>query len=147
MLAQIVLFDGFDPLDVIAPYEVLFAGGMVTEGALNVELVSAEGVREVPSGTGPLLLRVSARLDPPRVDLIVVPGAAGRLADDDASDDAERGDIIPVILRSSSPTNAAAPSCATPDSNRPPAEMTGRSKAGRLPSSKVTGHRAARHHS
>ena len=24
MLAQIVLFDGFDPLDVIAPYEVLY---------------------------------------------------------------------------------------------------------------------------
>jgi putative intracellular protease/amidase len=27
MHAQIVLFDGFDPLDVIAPYEVLYAGG------------------------------------------------------------------------------------------------------------------------
>jgi putative intracellular protease/amidase len=26
MHAQIVLFDGFDPLDVIAPYEVLYAG-------------------------------------------------------------------------------------------------------------------------
>lgn len=26
MHAQIVLFDGFDPLDVIAPYEVLHAG-------------------------------------------------------------------------------------------------------------------------
>jgi putative intracellular protease/amidase len=25
MLTQIVLFDGFDPLDVIAPYEVLYA--------------------------------------------------------------------------------------------------------------------------
>jgi len=47
MLAQIVLFDGFDPLDVIAPYEVLYAVGMVTEGALTVELVSAEGAREV----------------------------------------------------------------------------------------------------
>ena len=27
MHAQIVLFDGFDPLDVIAPYEVLYADG------------------------------------------------------------------------------------------------------------------------
>ncbi|MFI2346115.1 hypothetical protein ACH492_03445 [Streptomyces sp. NPDC019443] len=28
MLVQVVLFDGFDPLDVVAPYEVLGAGGM-----------------------------------------------------------------------------------------------------------------------
>ncbi len=27
MHIQIVLFDGFDPLDVVAPYEVLYAGG------------------------------------------------------------------------------------------------------------------------
>jgi putative intracellular protease/amidase len=25
--AQIVLFDGFDPMDVVGPYEVLYAGG------------------------------------------------------------------------------------------------------------------------
>lgn len=40
---QIVLFDGFDPLDVVAPYEVLYAGGTATNGAVTVELVSAEG--------------------------------------------------------------------------------------------------------
>jgi len=94
MLAQIVLFDGFDPLDVVAPYEVLFAGGMLTDGALSVELVSAEGAREVPSGTGPLSLRATAQLDPRRADLIIVPGASGRLAgDDDTSEDS-----IPAIL-------------------------------------------------
>ncbi|HEX2262302.1 MAG TPA: hypothetical protein VHH52_00865 [Pseudonocardiaceae bacterium] len=82
MLTQIVLFDGFDPLDVIAPYEVLYAGGMVTEGVLTAELVSAEGAREVPSGSGPLSLPASARLDPQRADLVIVPGAAGRLAQD-----------------------------------------------------------------
>jgi hypothetical protein len=53
-----------------------------TEGALSVELVSAEGAREVPSGSGPLSLRASARLDPQRADLVVVPGAAGRLPED-----------------------------------------------------------------
>ncbi len=95
MLAQIVLFDGFDPLDVIAPYEVLYAGGMVIEAALTVELVSAEGAREVPSGSGPLSLRASARLDPQRADLVVVPGAAGRLAQDG---EAVGEDTIPVIL-------------------------------------------------
>ena len=95
MLAQIVLFDGFDPLDVIAPYEVLYAGGMVIEAALTLELVSAEGAREVPSGSGPLSLRASARLDPQRADLVVVPGAAGRLAQDG---DAVSEDTISVIL-------------------------------------------------
>jgi putative intracellular protease/amidase len=74
MLTQIVLFDGFDPLDVIAPYEVLYAGGVVTEGVLTAELVSAEGAREVPSGSGPLSLPASARLDPQRADLVIVPG-------------------------------------------------------------------------
>lgn len=54
MHAQIVLFDGFDPLDVIAPYEVLYAGGTASGGAVSVELVSAEGPREVVSGTGGL---------------------------------------------------------------------------------------------
>jgi transcriptional regulator GlxA family with amidase domain len=98
MLAQIVLFDGFDPLDVIAPYEVLYAGGMVAGGALNVELVSAEGAREVPSGTGPVSLRATARLDPRRADLIVVPGASGRIAGEQDAGDAVRADTIPVIL-------------------------------------------------
>ena len=54
MHAQIVLFDGFDPLDVIAPYEVLYAGGTASGGAVSVQLVSAEGPREVVSGTGGL---------------------------------------------------------------------------------------------
>lgn len=31
MHAQIALFDGFDPLDVIAPYEVLYAGGTASK--------------------------------------------------------------------------------------------------------------------
>jgi transcriptional regulator GlxA family with amidase domain len=93
MLAQIVLFDGFDPLDVIAPYEALAAGGMVTGGALEVELVSADGPREVPSGLRALSLRATAPLAPERADLIVVPGAAGRLPDEHEADDS-----IPAIL-------------------------------------------------
>lgn len=52
MHVQIVLFDGFDPLDVIAPYEVLYAGGTATEGAVSVELACAQGPRDVISGTG-----------------------------------------------------------------------------------------------
>ncbi|OLB78751.1 MAG: glutamine amidotransferase [Actinobacteria bacterium 13_2_20CM_2_71_6] len=94
MLVQMVLFDGFDPLDVIAPYEVLYAGGEFTGGAIVVELVSAEGPRQVPSGIGPLSLHATARLDPARADLVVVPGAVGRLPDDGEV----REDSIPAIL-------------------------------------------------
>ncbi|MDA5143550.1 DJ-1/PfpI family protein [Streptomyces sp. AD681] len=79
MHAQIVLFDGFDPLDAVAPFEVLSAGGAACPGALTVELVSAEGPRVVVSGTGGLTLRATAVLDPRRPGLVVVPGASGRI--------------------------------------------------------------------
>lgn len=94
MLAQIVLFDGFDPLDAIAPYEVLFAGGTVAGGELTVELVSAEGAREVASGTPAVSLRAASRLDPQGADLIVVPGAAGIVDDNGGGDE----NAIPNIL-------------------------------------------------
>ncbi|MER7990335.1 hypothetical protein ABTY53_32835 [Streptomyces noursei] len=82
MYAQIVLFDGCDPLDVIAPYEVLYAGGTASAGAVSVELVSAEGPCEVVvSGTGGLALRATAALDPGRAGLILVPGASGRVGE------------------------------------------------------------------
>jgi len=95
LLAQIVLFDGFDPLDVIAPYEVLAAGGAIADGTLQVELVSAEGPRQVPSGMGLLSLVATARLAPQRADLVVVPGAAGSFPE---GEDDLREDSIPMIL-------------------------------------------------
>lgn len=77
MRVHIVLFDGFDPLDVIAPYEVLVAGGAASGGAVTVELVSATGPRDVISGSGGLALRATDALDPVLADVIVVPGASG----------------------------------------------------------------------
>jgi len=48
MSVQIVLFDGFDPLDVIAPFEVFVAGSeYFLDNALDITLVSAEGARDV----------------------------------------------------------------------------------------------------
>ena len=94
MHAQIVLFDGFDPLDVVAPFEVLVAGGWAAGGTLTVELVSAEGPREVVSGSGGLTLRATAPLDPASADIVVVPGAAGPVGDV-AADDV---DTVPVLL-------------------------------------------------
>ncbi|MEU9992553.1 DJ-1/PfpI family protein [Streptomyces sp. NPDC048045] len=102
MHVQIVLFDGFDPLDAIAPFEVLHAGGTASEGAVSVELVSAEGPREVISGTGGLSLHTTGTLDPSRPGVVLVPGAAGRVgAPDDSTDpevDDTQEDAIPVRL-------------------------------------------------
>ncbi|GAA4917334.1 DJ-1/PfpI family protein [Actinomycetospora succinea] len=80
MHVQIVLFDGFDPLDVLGPYEVFHAGGGFSGGAVTVELVSAEGPCEVPSGIPAVSLTATAVLDPALADLVVVPGAAGSLS-------------------------------------------------------------------
>ncbi|MDT0158776.1 DJ-1/PfpI family protein [Microbacterium sp. ARD32] len=91
---QIVLFDGFDPLDVIAPFEVLAAGSDALGGGLDVELVSAEGPRRVVSGTRGLALEATAALDPHRPGIIVVPGASGPV-DGDPDEGVE---TIPVLL-------------------------------------------------
>ncbi|MFI1760945.1 DJ-1/PfpI family protein [Streptomyces sp. NPDC020800] len=102
MHVQIVLFDGFDPLDAVAPFEVLHAGGTASEGAVSVELVSAEGPREVISGTGGLSLHTTGTLDPSRPGVVLVPGAAGRVgAPADSTDpevDDTQEDAIPVRL-------------------------------------------------
>jgi len=91
MLAQIVLFDGFDLLDAIAPYEVLNAAGSFANDALKVELVTAEGARLVPSGIGGLEIHTSGKLDPERANIIIIPGAAGEVS-------GEEPDTIPAIL-------------------------------------------------
>jgi putative intracellular protease/amidase len=93
--AQIVLFDGFDPLDVIAPYEVLWAGGVMAGGALTVELASVEGRREVVSGSGGVVLRATTQVDPEKADLIIVPGAAGRII---PPEEGQAFDTIPMLL-------------------------------------------------
>lgn len=106
MHVQIVLFDGFDPLDVIAPFEVLHAGGMASDGAVTVELVTAEGPREVVGGTGGLPLRATGTLDPARPGLVLVPGASGRVGEPGEVPDEDAGtagewrpdEFIPVLL-------------------------------------------------
>jgi len=74
---QIVLFDGFDLLDALAPYEVFSAAASYSNNAIAVELVTAEGPRAVPSGVGGLRIEASGRLEPERGGIILVPGAAG----------------------------------------------------------------------
>ena len=92
--AQIVLFDGFDPLDVIAPFEVLAAGSDVVGGELMVELVSADGPGPVVSGSRGIALNATAPLDPSKPGIVIVPGAVGPI-----EGDPDDGVVtIPVLL-------------------------------------------------
>lgn len=93
MHAQVVLFDGFDPLDVVAPFEVLTAGANAAGGVLDVRLVSADGPRPVVSGVRGLTLLATAHLDPRLAGYIIVPGAAGPV-----TGDPDEIDTIPVLL-------------------------------------------------
>jgi transcriptional regulator GlxA family with amidase domain len=92
--AQFVLFDGFDPLDVIAPFEVLTAGSGFLGDSLAVELVSAHGPGAVRSGNPQITLTATAALDPEAPGYVLVPGAVGPVdGDPDAGDE-----TIPVLL-------------------------------------------------
>ncbi len=79
---QIVLFDGFDLLDALAPYEVFCAAALYTVNALSVELVTAEGPRPVASGINGLKIEASGRLNPEQAGIILVPGASGDVEGD-----------------------------------------------------------------
>ncbi|RRJ65749.1 DJ-1/PfpI family protein [Paenibacillus oralis] len=91
LTVQIVLFDGFDLLDAIAPYEVFNAAGMHAEKAVSVEFVTAEGPRSVTSGINGLKIEASGSLNPQQAGIILVPGAAGAVEGDGP-------DSIPAIL-------------------------------------------------
>ena len=93
MLAQIILFDGFDPLDVVAPFEVLSAGSDAVGGTLEVRLVGLEKAGPVVSGTRGLTLAASHVLKPEAPGIVIVPGASGPVSGDP---DVVR--TIPVIL-------------------------------------------------
>ncbi|WP_035859014.1 DJ-1/PfpI family protein [Cryptosporangium arvum] len=92
---QIVLYDAFDPLDVVAPFEVLAAGAEVVGGEFGVELVAADGPGPVVSGTRGLTLTATAPLDPTRPGYVVVPGVSGSL------------EAIPTLLARFAETKAA----------------------------------------
>ncbi len=76
MRFQIVVFDGFDELDAIAPYEVLRSAAAQRKGWV-VELAAREGPREIRANHG-LRLWAQAKLGPltgkKRPDVVIAPG-------------------------------------------------------------------------
>jgi transcriptional regulator GlxA family with amidase domain len=94
---QIIVFDGFDELDAIGPYEVL-RNATVTDAV--VELVTVGAEKDVVASHG-LRIFPSAQLNPKqRPNVVIVPGGGwmGR-APKGARAEAERG-VIPEVLKS-----------------------------------------------
>lgn len=98
MYIQIVLFDGFDLLDAIAPYEVFTAAAMYSNEDITVKLVSAEGERMVTSGVNHLQIQASGNLELTCKGIILVPGASGSVHDNGP-------DSVPIRLQQATDTN------------------------------------------
>ena len=98
MKTQIVLFDGFDELDAVAPYEVL-RNAAAAGADLHVELATQHDVAEVTAAHG-LRVRSQARLAKSGLDLLIVPGGGwNNRAATGARAEAERGELPAAIAR------------------------------------------------
>lgn len=93
MRFEIVVFDGFDELDAIAPFEVL-ENARQAGADFEVRLVSWTGVREVTAAHGLRISVETADEYSPRPDVLIVPGG-GWIARSPvgARGEAERGHI------------------------------------------------------
>jgi transcriptional regulator GlxA family with amidase domain len=72
MNVQIVIFDGFDELDAIAPHEVWHMASEL-KPEVEVQLVTLDGAKEITAANG-LRVRAEGRLGAKRPDILVVPG-------------------------------------------------------------------------
>ncbi len=96
---QILIFDGFDELDAIAPYEVL-RNAVRTNKDSSVELVTVDAIAEITADHG-LKVRPSGQLDlKTRPDVLVVPGGGWiDRSSRGAFSEARRG-VIPKAIKS-----------------------------------------------
>lgn len=93
---QIIVFDGFDELDAIAPFEVLQTAAAM--GAdVQAELVTLDSPTEVVAAHG-LRIQPGAKLKAQELDILIVPGGGwGDRAKQGAWAEAQRGKIPAAI--------------------------------------------------
>jgi len=82
MKFQVVLFDGFDLMDALAPYDVFHVAAALSPEEVTVELVTVEGKRLVKSGVNGVRIEATGILDPTAEGVILIPGSAGDSYDD-----------------------------------------------------------------
>ncbi|MHB8599642.1 MAG: DJ-1/PfpI family protein [Ktedonobacteraceae bacterium] len=99
MLIQIVLFHGFDELDVVAPFEVL-KNATAAGADVQIALVALDDTQEITAAHG-LQVRVAGRLgNGPRPDILIVPGGGwNNHAPQGARVEAQRGELPTAIAR------------------------------------------------
>ena len=118
MHIEILLFDGFDELDALGPWEV-FAGLAAVRDDVTASLVTLEGAREVRADHG-LVVHAHGALSE-RPDLLLVPGGGWfDRTPDGAWAQAQRGELPAAIAErhagraASPPPSAPAPCCSPP---------------------------------
>ena len=96
---QIIIFDGFDELDAIAPFEVLQTAMEIGAG-IQAELVTLDRSTEVIAAHG-LRVKPHAQLGiEQKLDILIVPGGGwGNRATQGAWAEAQRGEIPTAISR------------------------------------------------
>lgn len=94
MRARILLYDGFDELDAIAPYEVL--ANALKDGAGDVAYVTLDGAREVTASHG-TVVRSGGALDETATLLVVPGGGWNDRSPQGARAEAERGAVPRAI--------------------------------------------------
>ena len=72
MNVQIVLFNGFDELDAIAPHEIWHMAKDI-KPEIEVQLVTLDGAKEITASNG-LRVQAEGKLCAKRPDIVVVPG-------------------------------------------------------------------------
>lgn len=77
MRVQVLVFDGFDELDAVAPYEVFRHAGRI--GDVDVSLVTASGQRSVTGGNGVRFTDLP-EWTPRQAGVLVVPGGGASRA-------------------------------------------------------------------
>lgn len=98
MQIAIVIFEGFDELDAIAPYEV-FENAAAEGASVTTTLCTLNGIDEVIASHG-LRVNSQARLDDLSPDLILVPGGQWNTrGETGAWAEAERGDLPRVLTQ------------------------------------------------
>lgn len=96
---QIIIFDGFDELDAIAPFEV-FQSATAIGADVRAELVTLDDSAEIIAAHG-MRIQADAPLNiDQKLDILIVPGGGwGNRAAQGAWAEAQRGEIPKVISR------------------------------------------------
>ena len=74
MLTQVLLYDGFDELDAIGPYEILHGAG------LDPEYATVDGAERIVASHGTVIVPPATLAEAP--DLLIVPGGGWRTRSD-----------------------------------------------------------------